>query len=52
MFLKGEYIKDILAREPSAKVVARGWVKTRRDGKGAHFVQLQDAESSEIPGQT
>jgi asparaginyl-tRNA synthetase len=42
----GEYIKDILAREPGAKVAARGWVKTRRDGKGVHFVQLQDGSSA------
>jgi asparaginyl-tRNA synthetase len=42
----GGYIKDILAREPGAKVAARGWVKTRRDGKGVHFVQLQDGSSA------
>jgi len=42
----GGYIRDILAREPGAKVAARGWVKTRRDGKGVHFVQLQDGSSA------
>ncbi|MGA2275187.1 MAG: asparagine--tRNA ligase [Bryobacteraceae bacterium] len=39
-------MKDILAREPGAKVAARGWVKTRRDGKGVHFVQLQDGSAA------
>ena len=46
MISNGEYIKDILAREPGTKVAARGWVKTRRDGKGVHFVQLQDGSSA------
>jgi len=46
LITNGEYIKDILAREPGAKVAARGWVKTRRDGKGVHFVQLQDGSSA------
>ena len=46
MIDNGGYIKDILAREPGAKVAARGWVKTRRDGKGVHFVQLQDGSSA------
>ena len=46
MINNGEYVKDILAREPGTKVAARGWVKTRRDGKGVHFVQLQDGSSA------
>ncbi len=46
MITNGEYIKDILAQAPGAKVTARGWVKTRRDGKGVHFVQLQDGSSA------
>ena len=37
MIHKGEYIKDILARDPGARLDAYGWVKTRRDGKGVHF---------------
>jgi asparaginyl-tRNA synthetase len=46
LITNGEYIKDILARTPGSKVAARGWVKTRRDGKGVHFVQLQDGSSA------
>ncbi len=36
------YIKDILKMKPPAEVSAYGWVKTRRDSKGVHFVQLND----------
>ncbi|MCC6731261.1 MAG: asparagine--tRNA ligase [Chthonomonadales bacterium] len=42
MIRPGEYIRDILAREPGATVTARGWVKTRRDSKGIHFAQISD----------
>jgi len=42
---KGGYIRDILAQPPGATVDAFGWVKTRRDGKGIHFIQLQDGSS-------
>lgn len=45
MILKGGYIADILARKPGDAVTAYGWVKTRRDGKGVHFIQLQDGSS-------
>ncbi len=46
MILKGGYIADILTRQPGDKVTAHGWVKTRRDGKGVHFIQLQDGSSA------
>lgn len=36
------YIRDLLASEPSTGVSAYGWVKTRRDSKDVHFVQLND----------
>src|SRR5256714_5111828 len=42
MIKPGEYISDILRRSPGTSVTARGWVKTRRDSKGIHFVQLND----------
>ena len=42
MIRPGEYIRDILSGESGHKVTARGWVKTRRDSKGIHFVQLSD----------
>ncbi len=36
------YIRDILQTTPPAEVSAYGWVKTRRDSKGIHFVQISD----------
>jgi asparaginyl-tRNA synthetase len=38
----GGYIKDILQKTVGQVVTAHGWVKTRRDSKGIHFVQLND----------
>jgi asparaginyl-tRNA synthetase len=38
----GDYIRDLLSSEPGRRVTARGWIKTRRDGKGVHFLQLND----------
>ena len=38
----GDYIRDILGSEPGKSVTARGWIKTRRDSKGVHFLQLSD----------
>jgi asparaginyl-tRNA synthetase len=46
LITNGNYIKDILGREPGGKATACGWVKTRRDGKGVHFIQLQDGSSA------
>lgn len=45
MIRKGEYIRDLFARPVGTAVEARGWVKTRRDSKGVHFVQLNDGSS-------
>ena len=48
MIEPGGYIRDILQRSPggagsaSTGVTVHGWVKTRRDGKGVHFIQLND----------
>src|SRR3954470_22271531 len=41
----GGYIKDILGSAAGRAVSAHGWVKTRRDSKGIHFVQLNDGSS-------
>ncbi len=46
MIQKGGYVKDILSKEPGTRLDAYGWVKTRRDSKGVHFVQLQDGSSA------
>jgi len=45
MIEKGCYIKDILGKAAGSAVAAHGWVKTRRDSKGVHFVQLNDGSS-------
>jgi len=42
MIKPGDYVRDILAAPVGSRVTARGWVKTRRDSKGVHFVQLSD----------
>src|SRR5437763_9686423 len=42
MIRPGEYIRDLFQKPVGAAVEARGWVKTRRDSKGVHFVQLND----------
>lgn len=42
MIEKGGYIRDILGSNAGRTVSAHGWVKTRRDSKGVHFVQLND----------
>lgn len=39
------YIRSLLKRSPGETVLAQGWVKTRRDGKNVHFVQLNDGSS-------
>jgi asparaginyl-tRNA synthetase len=45
VILPGSYVRDLLERAPGAAVTARGWVKTRRDGKNVHFIQLNDGSS-------
>ena len=42
MIAKGGYIQDILGGTVGQAVTAYGWVKTRRDSKGVHFVQMND----------
>ncbi len=42
MIKPGEYIRDIFAQPVGTVLVARGWVKTRRDSKGISFVQISD----------
>jgi asparaginyl-tRNA synthetase len=42
MLTAGSYIQDLLQKPVGSAVEARGWVKTRRDSKGIHFVQLND----------
>ena len=45
MILPGSYVRDLLRQAPGARVTAHGWVKTRRDGKNVHFIQLNDGSS-------
>src|SRR3954470_12388876 len=45
MIQPGNYVRDLLKRAPGDSVTARGWVKTRRDGKNVHFIQLNDGSS-------
>jgi len=45
VILPGSYVRDLLRQAPGAGVTARGWVKTRRDGKNVHFIQLNDGSS-------
>ena len=42
MIDKGGYIQDLFQKSVGTAVEAYGWVKTRRDSKGVHFVQLND----------
>ena len=42
MIENGGYIRDILKCTPGQSVTAHGWVKTRRDSKGVHFLQVSD----------
>src|SRR5215203_5429203 len=45
MILPGNYIRDLLRKSPGNQVIAHGWVKTRRDSKKVHFIQLNDGSS-------
>ena len=42
MIESGNYIRDILGASAGDAVAVHGWVKTRRDSKGVHFVQVND----------
>jgi asparaginyl-tRNA synthetase len=37
-----QYIQALLTLAPGTETEAHGWVKTRRDSKGVHFIQLND----------
>ncbi len=45
MIQPNEYVRSLLKRAPGESVTARGWVKTRRDSKNVHFIQLNDGSS-------
>src|SRR5438105_12673260 len=45
MITPGAYIRDIFTKPLGAQVTAHGWIKTRRDSKGIHFIQLNDGSS-------
>jgi asparaginyl-tRNA synthetase len=45
MIEPGSSIGDLLKKSGGDKVDAHGWVKTRRDSKGVHFLQLNDGSS-------
>ena len=45
MIQPGNYIRELLQRSPGETVTAKGWVKTRRDSKNVHFIQLNDGSS-------
>jgi asparaginyl-tRNA synthetase len=42
MSYQRNYISSLLTLQPGQKVSAKGWVKTRRDSKNVHFVQVND----------
>src|SRR5687767_15296554 len=45
MIRKGEYLRDVLEKAPGTAVTVHGWVKTRRDSKGVHFLKLNDGST-------
>src|SRR5215469_555414 len=45
MIQPDSYVRSLLKRSPGEAVTARGWVKTRRDSKNVHFIQLNDGSS-------
>lgn len=45
MLKPGSYIKDLLTHAPASGITVHGWVKTRRDSKAVHFVQVNDGSS-------
>src|SRR6266566_434938 len=45
MIQKGGYVRDVLGKAPGTDVTVHGWVKTRRDSKGVHFVQVNDGST-------
>src|SRR5262245_19099940 len=45
MIHKGGYVRDVLGKAPGVAVTVHGWVKTRRDSKGVHFVHINDGST-------
>src|SRR5882672_2190758 len=45
MIQPGGYVRDVLGKTPGTDVTVHGWVKTRRDSKGVHFVQINDGST-------
>src|SRR5216117_1664452 len=45
MIAKDNYIREILRKPLGSQVEAHGWIKTRRDSKGIHFIQINDGSS-------
>jgi asparaginyl-tRNA synthetase len=45
MILPGGYVRDVLEKAPGSKATIHGWVKTRRDSKGVHFLQINDGST-------
>src|SRR5882724_1490087 len=45
MIQRGGYVRDVLGKAPGADVTVHGWVRTRRDSKGVHFVQINDGST-------
>src|SRR6187397_1948940 len=45
MILQGGYVRDVLRKAPGNKTIVHGWVKTRRDSKGVHFLQINDGST-------
>src|SRR5258706_14176142 len=45
MIQPDSYVRSLLKRSPGESVTAKGWVKTRRDSKNVHFIQLNDGSS-------
>src|SRR5258706_6614926 len=45
MIQRGGYVRDVLGKTHVPDVTVNGWVKTRRDSKGVHFVQINDGST-------
>jgi asparaginyl-tRNA synthetase len=45
MIEPGGYVRDVFRATPGTVVTVQGWVKTRRDSKGVHFVHVSDGSS-------
>jgi asparaginyl-tRNA synthetase len=41
----GQSIRDVLKQAAGSEVVVHGWVKTRRDSKTIHFIQVNDGST-------